>query len=128
MAARESRPNECRRGIRELAVLGLAVGSLGAAAGRADHRRDKGDLRTCRRLERLCRTTEPLNRLFALDFRLLPKPKAQSQKPELYHPSTFAKINGATIVASDSITNFGVSAPSFPQVIFSFGTAPEYDP
>ena len=48
---------------------------------------------------------------------------------ELGHqPRTFAKSNGATIVASDSITNRGVSTLSFPHVIFSFGTAPEYDP
>src|SRR6266480_410545 len=45
-----------------------------------------------------------------------------------YQPRTFAKINGATIVASDSITNRGVLARSLPQVIFSFGTAPEYEP
>ncbi len=45
-----------------------------------------------------------------------------------YHPSTLAKISGATMVASDSMTNFGVLMPSFPQVIFSFGTAPEYEP
>lgn len=32
------------------------------------------------------------------------------------------------MVASDSITNFGEFARNFPQVIFSFGTAPEYDP
>lgn len=42
-----------------------------------------------------------------------------------YHPSTWAKTSGATMVASLSMTNFGVSAPSLPQVIFSFGTAPE---
>ena len=46
----------------------------------------------------------------------------------VYQPRTFAKISGATIVASDSIINFGVSTLSFPQVIFSLGTAPEYDP
>jgi hypothetical protein len=40
----------------------------------------------------------------------------------------FAKTNGATIVASDSITNRGVPTFSFPHVIFSFGTAPEYEP
>ena len=28
----------------------------------------------------------------------------------------------------DSMTNRGVSTPSLPQVIFSFGTAPEYEP
>ena len=45
-----------------------------------------------------------------------------------YQPSTHEKINGTTIVASDSMMNFGVSKESLPQVIFSFGTAPEYDP
>jgi hypothetical protein len=42
-----------------------------------------------------------------------------------HQPKTCAKINGATIVASDSMMNFGVFTPSLPQVIFSFGTAPE---
>jgi len=32
------------------------------------------------------------------------------------------------MVASDSIMYFGVSTLSLPQVIFSLGTAPEYDP
>ena len=32
------------------------------------------------------------------------------------------------MVASLSIINLGVSGASFPQVIFSLGTAPEYDP
>src|SRR4029077_7957483 len=45
-----------------------------------------------------------------------------------HQPKIFAKTNGATIVASDSITNRGVSTFSFPHVIFSFGTAPEYEP
>ena len=39
-----------------------------------------------------------------------------------------AKIKGATMVASDSMMNLGVFMPSLPQVIFSLGTAPEYDP
>ena len=39
--------------------------------------------------------------------------------------STYAKINGATIVASLWIMNLGVSTSSLPHVIFSFGTAPE---
>src|SRR5436190_17242068 len=48
---------------------------------------------------------------------------------ELGHqPKTFAKTNGTTIVASDSMTNRGVSRFSFRHVIFSFGTAPEYEP
>jgi hypothetical protein len=37
-------------------------------------------------------------------------------------------MSGATIVASLSIMNFGVSVANLPQVIFSFGTAPEYEP
>ena len=45
-----------------------------------------------------------------------------------HQPRTFAKISGATIVASDSMMNRGVSALSFPHVIFSLGTAPEYEP
>jgi S1/P1 Nuclease len=45
--------------------------------------------------------------------------------PRRHDPSTQAKMRGATIVASDSMTNLGVSTPSFPHVIFSFGTAPE---
>jgi hypothetical protein len=32
------------------------------------------------------------------------------------------------MVASDSMMYFGVTAESFPQEIFSFGTAPEYEP
>ena len=39
-----------------------------------------------------------------------------------------AKSSGATIVASDSIMNVGVSTPSLPQLIFSLGGAPEYEP
>ena len=46
----------------------------------------------------------------------------------VYQPRIFANMSGAQMVASDSMTNFGVSADSFPQVIFSFGTAPEYEP
>ncbi len=45
-----------------------------------------------------------------------------------HHPNTYANTSGATIDASDSMTCFGVSMPSFPHVIFSFGTAPEYEP
>ena len=37
-------------------------------------------------------------------------------------------MSGAQIVASDSTMNFGVVSASFPHVIFSFGTAPEYEP
>lgn len=46
----------------------------------------------------------------------------------VHTPSTSAKINGATMDASDSMINFGASTPSFPQVIFSLGVAPEYEP
>ena len=45
-----------------------------------------------------------------------------------YQPRMYANISGATIDASDSMMNLGVSSPSLPHVIFSFGTAPEYDP
>ena len=51
-----------------------------------------------------------------------------SPDPPAYQPSTRAHISGTTMVASDSMTNFGVSIPSLPQVIFSLGTAPEYEP
>jgi hypothetical protein len=47
---------------------------------------------------------------------------------EHHQPRILAKMSGATIVASDSMMNFGVSMFSFPHVIFSLGTAPEYDP
>lgn len=42
-----------------------------------------------------------------------------------YSPSKYPNISGATILASDSMMYFGVLMSSFPQVIFSFGTAPE---
>src|SRR5579884_429373 len=45
-----------------------------------------------------------------------------------HQPRTLANINRATMVASDSMINRGVSTLSFPQVIFSLGTAPEYEP
>jgi len=47
---------------------------------------------------------------------------------EHYHPRILANISGAQIVASDSTMNFGVVSASLPHVIFSFGTAPEYEP
>lgn len=59
---------------------------------------------------------------------LSPASLLQSEILARYQPSTHAKRSGATIVASDSIMNLGVSAESLPHVIFSFGTAPEYDP
>ena len=37
-------------------------------------------------------------------------------------------MSGATMVASDSIINLGVWPSNLPQVIFSFGTAPLYEP
>ncbi len=57
-------------------------------------------------------------------FYLIPKPIILF----FYQPNKYANINGATIVASDSMINLGVVASSFPQVIFSLGTAPEYEP
>lgn len=41
-----------------------------------------------------------------------------------YDSRMYEKISGATIEASDSITNRGVSMLNLPQVIFSLGTAP----
>jgi hypothetical protein len=52
----------------------------------------------------------------------------QQPSPDYYISRIYAKINGATMVASDSIIYFGVSILSLPQVIFSLGTAPEYEP
>jgi hypothetical protein len=49
-------------------------------------------------------------------------------REQVHQPRILAKTSGATIVASDSMTNRGVSTFSFPHVIFSFGTAPEYEP
>ena len=57
-----------------------------------------------------------------------PLRQPKTQNPRRYAPSTHAKINGATIVASLSTIYFGVLACSLPHVIFSFGTAPEYEP
>lgn len=45
-----------------------------------------------------------------------------------HQPSTYAKMSGATMLASLSTMYRGVSGPSLPQVIFSLGSAPEYDP
>ena len=67
---------------------------------------------------KVCRLHEPANL----------KPETLNLKPVTsiaYHPKTHPNINGATIEASDSTMNFGVLISSFPQVIFSFGTAPE---
>ncbi len=47
---------------------------------------------------------------------------------DFHKSSMYPNRSGATIVASLSITNLGVSSVSFPQVIFSFGGAPEYPP
>ena len=43
-------------------------------------------------------------------------------------PITQEKIKGATIVASELISNLGVEGESFPHEIFSFAGAPEYPP
>ena len=47
---------------------------------------------------------------------------------EDYWPRIYANISGATIVAWLSTMYEGVVTESLPQVIFSFGTAPEYEP
>src|SRR5579885_2920727 len=70
-------------------------------------------------LQRAHITPRAANRIAAA---LAPVPARRHQ------PRTLANINGATMVASDSMINRGVSTLSFPQVIFSFGTAPEYEP
>ena len=57
-----------------------------------------------------------------------PRPLAIAARGTDHQPRTFAKISGATIVASDSMMNRGLSTLSFPHVIFSLGTAPEYEP
>ena len=44
------------------------------------------------------------------------------------HSSSALSSSGATIVASDSMTNIGVFSVSLSQVIFSLGVAPEYEP
>jgi hypothetical protein len=46
----------------------------------------------------------------------------------LYLSIIASSMSGRTIDASDSITNVGVSKLNFPQLIFSFGGAPEYPP
>src|SRR5262245_36302823 len=74
-------------------------------------------------LWRLCASVRSTDRLVARIGR-----RGALQRPEPYQPSTSAKMSGATIVASDSITNFGVVAASFSHVIFSLGIAPEYEP
>jgi len=42
--------------------------------------------------------------------------------------NTYWKMSGAMMVASDSMTKRGVVSSNLPQVIFSFGTAPLYEP
>ena len=54
--------------------------------------------------------------------------RAVARRNPAQSPMISANISGATIDASDSMTNLGVSASNLPQVIFSFGTAPEYEP
>ena len=56
------------------------------------------------------------------------RPPAAPGRAQLYQFSTRANTSGATIVASDSMMNFGVLTASLPQVIFSLGSAPEYEP
>ena len=69
-------------------------------------------------------------RFHSLSRRLQPLPSEKQRivSAPFYQPKTQAKTSGATIVASDSMMYFGVSSESLPQVIFSFGTAPEYEP
>ncbi len=87
----------------------------------------------------LFRIYEKLGISSRVELVLYPRAADKVRRPDLrrannepgarsYHPRTQAKIRGATMVASDSMTKRGVSAPSLPQVIFSLGTAPEYEP
>ena len=73
----------------------------------------------------VCLATRPFGAILRLIY--LPPATALgfSQFSYSYQPRTLAKMRGATMVASDSMTYFGVVSPSLPQVIFSLGTAPE---
>jgi hypothetical protein len=62
---------------------------------------------------------------FTLNITAEKKSEALQPPAAGYQPSTYANTSGATMEASDSIMNLGVSSPNLPQVIFSFGTAPE---
>lgn len=57
--------------------------------------------------------------------RTTPRGAVRPPAGSAYIPRIWAKMSGATMEASDSMMYFGVSMPSFPQVIFSLGTAPE---
>ena len=68
-------------------------------------------------------------RVEAVHQRAADEAGAAGDEDRLVHqPRTCANISGATIVASDSTMNLGVSMASFSQVIFSLGEAPEYEP
>ena len=56
-------------------------------------------------------------------FQIVKSPNHQIKM--FYWFNSQANISGTTIVASDSTMNLGVWISSLPQVIFSFGTAPE---
>jgi hypothetical protein len=64
----------------------------------------------------------------ALPHSFAPPQSGHVVAPAIYQFRTRAKTSGATIVASDSMMNFGVLTSSLPHVIFSLGSAPEYDP
>ena len=59
---------------------------------------------------------------------MLQRGRAAAPRAQPYQFSTRANTSGATMVASDSMMNFGVFTASLPQVIFSLGSAPEYEP
>ena len=83
---------------------------------------------SARRLGLDCRPLAVSSRPSVVNEHLTDLITAGGDAAEHHQPRTLAKMSGATIVASDSMMNFGVSIFSFPQVIFSLGTAPEYDP
>jgi len=78
--------------------------------------------------------------VLALTSALNPKTKAKTPKASstsgvvrgwqlgAYLSSKYAATSGNTIVASDSMMKRGVSTASLPQVIFSPGGAPLYEP
>src|SRR6478735_7413975 len=67
----------------------------------------------------LCQNRRPVAR---------PVMRGRALRESPQRSSTYAATNGNTIVASDSITKRGVSTASLPQVIFSPGGAPLYEP
>jgi len=110
---------------RDRLVLERLVGHhVAPVAGRVSYREEDGAVGRARGLEGLIAPREPVHGI-ARVLQEVRRRRIREPVRHLYSPSTQANTSGATIVASDSMMNFGVAAPSLPQVIFSFGTAPE---